>query len=285
MEYNPPPLFRQGLSALVKVVVFSLFALCLLLLDSRTHILFVIREVVSTVLYPLEQAALSPRQAWRAVDGHFTSVVQLEKEILRLESEAIKNAVVLDQVRQLAMENAQLRSLLGASQHLPVKSIVAEILYDAKDPYTRKIIIDRGAKEGVVLGQAVVDEQGVLGQVTRVLPLVSEVTLLTDKDQLIPVMVERTGLRAVVHGRGQSNILDVRFVGLDADIVNGDFLVTSGIDGVYPAGLRVAQIVRVEKKSQDMFSLVWCRLLAGVNRHRQVLVLFPLTSLSGGVKK
>ena len=122
MEYNPPPLFKQGLSALVKVVVFSLFALFLLLLDSRTQILFVIREIVATVLYPLEQAALSPRYAWHAVEGHFTSVVQLEKEILRLESEAIKNAVVRDQARQLAMENAQLRSLVGASQHLPVKS-------------------------------------------------------------------------------------------------------------------------------------------------------------------
>jgi rod shape-determining protein MreC len=162
---------------------------------------------------------------------------------------------------------------MGAREHLPVKSMMSEILYDARDPSTRKVVLDRGTRQGVELGLPVIDNAGVVGQVTRVFPFTSEVTLLTDKEQAIPVQVLRNGLRSVAYGRGQSGQLDLRFVAPNADIVVGDVLVTSGLDGMYPAGLAVAKVTQVESVAQGAFGRVVCQPLAGIDRHRQLLVV------------
>jgi rod shape-determining protein MreC len=185
----------------------------------------------------------------------------------------LANAQHLQQRQLLAAENAHLRGLLAAAERVPVKSLMAEILYDTRDPFTRKIVLNRGAQSGVKAGQPVIDEVGVVGQVTRVFPLTAEVTLLTDKAQAIPVQVVRSGVRSVAYGRGQSNALDLRFMPANADIRPGDMLVTSGIDGVYPAGLAVASVVQVESQSSDAFARIVCLPLAGVDRNGQLLVL------------
>jgi rod shape-determining protein MreC len=135
------------------------------------------------------------------------------------------------------------------------------------------VVLDRGASNGVKLGLPVIDNAGVVGQVTRVFPFTSEVTLLTDKEQAIPVQVLRTGLRSVAYGRGQSGMLDLRFVAPNADIQVGDVLVTSGLDGIYPAGLAVAKVAQVENVAQGAFGRVVCQPLAGIDRHRQLLVV------------
>jgi len=183
------------------------------------------------------------------------------------------NAQLLQQSQQLYAENAQLRKLLGASERLQAKSLMSEILYDARDAFTRKIVLDRGSQNGVTLGQPVIDDIGVVGQVTRVFPFTSEVTLLTDKDQAISVQVVRNGLRSVAYGRGQTGVLDLKFMATNADIQKGDTLVTSGIDGVFPAGLAVAKVVQVESKSNDAFAHIVCQPSAGVDRNRQLLIL------------
>jgi rod shape-determining protein MreC len=125
----------------------------------------------------------------------------------------------------------------------------------------------------VILGLPVIDNAGVVGQVTRVFPFTSEVTLLTDKEQAIPVQVLRSGLRSVAYGRGHSNLLDLRFVAPNADIQVGDVLVTSGLDGVYPAGLAVAKVIQVESVGQGAFGRVVCQPLAGIDRNRQLLIV------------
>jgi len=278
MEYSPPPLFKQGASARAKVVFFSLIALILLVADSRLRSLTVIRQVVGTALYPLEQVALMPRDAAYMIGGYFTSVAALEKENRLLHEQQLANAQALQQGRQLQAENDQLRRLLGANQRVPLKSVMAEILFDARDPFTRKIVLDRGARNGVEAGQPVIDDVGVVGQVTRVFPLTSEVALLTDKDQAIPVQVLRTGLRSVAYGGG-SGSLDLRFVPTNADVRNGDVLVTSGIDSIYPAGLAVAKVVHVENKASDPFSHILCQPLAGIDRNRQLLILLAKSGL------
>jgi rod shape-determining protein MreC len=183
------------------------------------------------------------------------------------------NAQLLQQERQMAAENTQLRNLLNMQQRIQSKSLVGEILYDARDPFTRKIILNRGSQQGVAPGQPVIDEIGIVGQVTRVFPFTSEVTLLTDKDQAIPVQVLRNGLRSVAYGRGQSGVLDLRFMAANADIQKGDALVTSGIDGVYPPGLSVASVLQVETKSTDAFAHIVCQPSAGIDRHKQLLIL------------
>jgi rod shape-determining protein MreC len=234
--------------------------------------------VVGTALYPIEQAALMPRDAAYMIGGYFTSVAALEKENRLLHEQQLANAQALQQGRQLQAENDQLRRLLGANQRVPLKSVMAEILFDARDPFTRKIVLDRGARNGVEAGQPVIDDIGVVGQVTRVFPLTSEVALLTDKDQAIPVQVLRTGLRSVAYGGG-SGSLDLRFVPTNADVRNGDVLVTSGIDSIYPAGLAVAKVVHVENKASDPFSHILCQPLAGIDRNRQLLILLAKSML------
>jgi rod shape-determining protein MreC len=135
------------------------------------------------------------------------------------------------------------------------------------------VVLDRGSQQGVKLGLPVIDNAGVVGQVTRVFPFTSEVTLLTDKEQAIPVQVLRNGLRSVAYGRGQSGMLDLRFVAPNADIQVGDVLVTSGLDGMYPAGLAVAKVSQVESVAQGAFGRVVCQPLAGIDRHRQLLIV------------
>jgi rod shape-determining protein MreC len=273
MEYSPPPLFKQGASARAKVTIFALIAIGLLIADSRLRSLGMIRQTVATVLYPLQVAALMPRDAAYFIGDYFSALSSLQKENLRLQQEQLANAQTLQQVRQLSAENAQLRKLLDANERLPVKSIMSEILYDARDAFTRKVILDRGSRHGVAPGQPVIDDIGVVGQVTRVFPFTAEVTLLTDKDQAIPVQVVRSGLRSIAYGQGHSGSLDLRFMPANADIKNGDMLVTSGIDGVYPAGLSVAKVTQVESKSSDAFARIVCQPLAGIDRNRQLLVL------------
>jgi len=273
MEYSPPPLFKQGASARAKMLFFSFLSVALLFADSRYHSLGVARQVVGTVLYPLQSAALAPRDAAYRVSDYFASVSTLEQQNRTLQQQQVKNAETLQQSQQLLAENTQLRKLLGATQRLPARFLMSEILYDTRDPFTRKIVLDRGSQQGVVPGQPVIDDVGVVGQVTRVFPFTSEITLLTDKDQAIAVQDVRSGLRSVAYGRGQSGGLDLRFMATNADIQKNDLLVTSGIDGVFPPGLAVARVLQVEAKSNDAFAHITCQPAAGVDRNRQLLIL------------
>ncbi|NHZ60873.1 rod shape-determining protein MreC [Massilia genomosp. 1] len=273
MEYSPPPLFKQGAPARVKVTVFAFISIALLMIDARVQVLSSVRKVAGTVLYPLQMAALMPRDALANMGGYFSSVSSLKQEVRDLKIEQVAVAEKLQQAQLQSTENAQLRKLLGAREHVPVKTMLGEILYDARDSATRKIVLDRGSQHGAALGQPVIDNAGVVGQVTRVFPFTSEVTLLTDREQAIPVQVLRNGLRSVAYGRGQSGTLDLRFVAPNADIQVGDVLITSGLDGVYPAGLAVAKVSKVETSGAGAFGGVVCQPLAGIDRNRHLLIL------------
>jgi rod shape-determining protein MreC len=224
-------------------------------------------------------AALMPRDAMANMGNYFSTLSTLQKEVRELKSQQVAAAQLMQQAQLQMAENAQLRKLMGARAHLPVPSMMSEILYDARDPSTRKVVLDRGIRQGVQLGLPVIDNAGVVGQVTRVFPFTSEVTLLTDKEQAIPVQVLRNGLRSVAYGRGQSGLLDLRFMAPNADIQVGDVLITSGMDGVYPAGLAVAKVVQVESSAAGAFGRVVCQPLAGIDRNRQLLILMAQPDL------
>jgi rod shape-determining protein MreC len=273
MEYSPPPLFKQGAPARVKVTLFAVLSVALLVVDARFHALTAVRQVAATVLYPFQMVALVPRDAMSNMGSYFSSISALQKEVRDLKSQQVAMAQAMQQAQLQMAENGHLRRLMDAREHLPVRSMMSEILYDARDPAIRRVVLDRGAGNGVKLGLPVIDNAGVVGQVTRVFPFTSEVTLLTDKEQAIPVQVLRTGLRSVAYGRGQSGMLDLRFVAPNADIQVGDVLVTSGLDGMYPAGLAVAKVVQVENVAQGAFGRVVCQPLAGIDRHRQLLIV------------
>jgi len=272
MEYSPPPLFKQGAPARVKVTVFALIAIVLLVVDARMGLLAGVRTVAATVLYPMQMAAMLPRDAVGNMGVYFSSVSTLQKQVQALKNQELAQARLLQQAQFQMAENIHLRRLMDGKQQLPVQSQMAEILYDARDPSTRRIVINRGSRDDVTPGLPVIDHAGVVGQVTRVFPFTSEVTLLTDKDQAIPVQVLRSGLRSIVYGRGHSGQLDLRFVAQDADIQVGDVLVTSGLDGMYPAGLAVARVTQVEKATGSFGRVVGLP-LAGIDRNRQVLVI------------
>ena len=261
------------------MTVFACISIALLLVDARMRTLSTVRQVAGTVLYPLQMVALLPRDAIYGVGDYFSTLSSMKKQVNELKRQQIADAQALQQAQLRTMENNQLRKLMGAREQLPVKSMLAEVLYDARDANSRKIILDRGIKSDVMLGMPVIDNQGVVGQVTRVFPFTSEVTLLTDKEQAIPVQLLRNGLRSVAYGRGKVGALELRFTAPNADIQVGDIVVTSGLDGIYPAGLAVARVTQVENSAGGSFGGVICQPLAGVANNTQLLILMSTPEL------
>jgi rod shape-determining protein MreC len=221
----------------------------------------------------LQQAARLPVAMVEGVAGYFATQSQLRAENEELRARLLEAVQGAQRYEAAAAEATQLRRLVGAAERMERKSLPAEILYAGRDPFARKVIIDRGAQHGARPGSPVVDEIGLIGQLTRAHAFVSEVTLLTDKDLAVPVQVVRNGLRAIAFGGGTSGLLELRYMAANADVENGDRLVTSGIDGTYPPGLPVASVVRVERDASYTFARVLAQPSAGVERGRYALVL------------
>jgi rod shape-determining protein MreC len=273
IDTSPPPFFNRGPAPLVRLTFFGLLAVLLMVLDARFRYAEPLRQVLAAVALPLQYVALAPIHAADAVGEYFTTKSQLERDNTVLRERQIKAAKDLLTLETLAAENAHLRNLMNARERIQRQATLAEILYAGRDPFSRKVVVDKGTRDGILPGLAVIDEVGVIGQVTRVHPLLSEVTLITDKEQAIPVRVVRNGLRAVAFGAGDGGTLDLRFMAANADIQSGDQLVTSGIDGTYPEGLPVATVTRIERDASFVFAKISCTPAAGTNRNRQVLVL------------
>jgi rod shape-determining protein MreC len=273
MEYGPPPLFNQGVSARARLAFFSFLAIALIVIDSRIRVLETVRVGVGIALYPVQQVLLIPSRAIGAVSDYFTTVATLQQENERLKQAALANAQALQQARELAVENDRLRKLLGARERLANATLLAPVLYETRDRFARKIVLHAGSNEGLRPGSPVIDDVGVVGQVTRVFRDTSEVTLLTDKDQSIPVQILRNGLRGVAFGGAEPGTLDLRFMASNADLLKDDIAVTSGLDGVYPPGLAVARVERIEPATTDQFARVVMKPLAGVESHKHLLVL------------
>lgn len=273
MEHQPPPFFRTGPSPLARLFIFAILSLVLLGTDARLKYLDSVRQVASVIIYPLQRIAGAPFSIFERISEYFVRQSSLQAETARLAEENLAQSAKLQQLSSLAAENEQLRKLLGARDRLSSRTSFAEVLYAARDPFSRKIVIDKGLTHDVRPGQPVIDGAGVVGQVTRAYPWLAEVTLVTDKGHLVPVLNTRNGLRGVLGGTGTDGALELKFVPLNADFEKGDELVTSGIDGVYPAGLPVAQIVNVERNAAFLFARIVCRPLAGVSNHKQVLVV------------
>jgi len=278
LDGTPPPFFRQGPSALSKLLFFSLLSVLLMVADLRFSISRPVRATLATVLYPVQWLLLQPidaaQNASRYVESLTTSHAREAEAQYRLGLQSQR----AQQVEQLTLENTRLRALLAMRDRLNAPALAAQVLYDAADPYTRKVIIDKGALAAVQAGAPVIDETGILGQVTRVYPLLSEVTLLTDRSQAIPVLNVRTSVRGLAFGDStlRSGLLELRFMDANVDMQAGDLLTTSGVDGVYPPGLPVARVVKIERRADSAFARISCEPVARVAGSLHVLVLQAL---------
>jgi len=273
MEHGPPPLFNQGISARARLAFFSFLAVALIVIDSRAKLLETVRVGVGVVMFPVQRALLVPRDVVDRVGEFFSTIGSLTRENEQLKRASVERAQAVQQSQALVAENERLRKLLGARERVGNTSRLAQALYESRDRFSRKLVLDIGGNAGIEAGSPVIDDIGVVGQVTRVFPLTAEVTLLTDKDQTIPVQVVRNGLRGVAFGGVEPGTLDLRFMASNADLVNGDAVVTSGIDGVYPAGLSVATVTRVERTAKDQFARVVMTPVGGVQSYTHLLVL------------
>jgi rod shape-determining protein MreC len=273
ISVDPPPFFHRGPSPLSRLAFFGLLSLALLFTDTRYRYLENVRQVVAVALYPLQRAVQMPGEALAFVGTYFSSQRALAGDNALLKQQLLADAPVLQNYPQLAQENARLRAMLAVESRFHGAATAAEVLYSGRDPFTQKIFVDKGDVAGVLAGQAVIDDIGVVGQVTRVFPYMAEVTLVTDKDHAVPVKVERSGVRSVMYGAGTGRLPELRFLSPNAEIQPGDRLVTSGIDGTYPAGLAVALVASVERETGQMFARVTCKPLAGVDASQHVLIL------------
>jgi rod shape-determining protein MreC len=273
MEHTPPPFFKTGPSPLTRLLFFSVLSLAILVMDARLNQLERVRQFLSVVIYPLQRLAAAPLGLLQRGGDFFTSLNALRADNARLARENLESAILTQKARALESENAQLRQLLAAREQRPERTQLAEVLYAARDPFSQRIIIDKGTQHEVQNGQPVIDAVGVVGQVTRAYPMLAEVTLISDKGHLVPVLNVRSGLRTVLAGTGIHGALEMQFVPLNADVQKGDQLVTSGIDGIYAAGLPVAEVVSIEPDPAATFSKVICRPLGGVGKHTRVFVV------------
>jgi rod shape-determining protein MreC len=281
LDRTPPPFFKQGPTSLSKLLLLSALALFLMVADKRFEVGKIIRFSLATVLSPIANTVVAPVLA---LQNSFKYVDDLSSVKLS-EQEAHKKMLLqsqrANQVETLALENARLRQLLSLKQTISTPAQAAEVLYDATDPYSRKVIVNKGGVHSVQIGSPVLDELGVLGQVIRVFPLTSEVAMIIDREQTTPVLNTRTGVRSVAYGNpsAHGDVLELRFISGNADVLAGDVLTTSGVDGVYPAGLQVAKIDKIERRADSGFAKIICTPKANVLGAKHVLILNPLTTV------
>lgn len=278
IDRTPPPFFRQGPSALTKLAVFSALAVFLMAADSRLKLTQPMRAAVATALLPVQRTLLVPVELVQGAGEYAKGLHAAIKGEGEARAALVAQAEQSARADQLARENARLRALLDLRAGLSPRIRAAEVLYEATDPYSRKVFLDSGSTQGVALGSPVINDAGVLGQVTRVYPLSSEVTLLADKDSAIPVLNQRTQQRSAAFGgvAGDSDGMELRFMAGNADVQQGDLLTTSGVDGVYPPGLAVARVTKIDRRVESGFARILLRPTASADGVRHVLVLEPL---------
>lgn len=278
MDRSPPPFFRQGPSANARLLFFGLLSIALLIADARFDALGGMRQGIGNVLYPVQRVLLVPRDAIALAGTYATEITSLRQENAELKRIEALNAKALLQIEQLANENKRLRDLAGARERAAARSVLTEVLYETRDPFTRKLVLDKGAQQQVTIGQPVIDAKGLVGQVTRVFQFSSEMTLVTDRNMTVPVVLQRTGMRSVAFGGAAPGRLELRYLASSADLREGDLLTTSGLDALYPPGLPVGRIERIERGGDNDFVKVLVAPTAEIQNNHLLVILQVDTS-------
>ena len=265
--------FTRGPSPLARVTFFSLIAIAIMIADHRFQALAFVRLGVSVVLTPIEQMLMLPGKLTQRAGTYFSDQERLIAENAALSTKVMELSAGHQQAQLIRSERRYFASLSDANKRFGDRGVVAEIIREARNPFVRKVVIDKGSSHGLRAGLAVIDGTGVIGQLTAVGVLTSEVTLTTEKDQSIPVLALRSGLRAIAVGNGRDGTIDIPFIPVGADIQAGDQLMTSGIDGTYPAGLSVALVTSVDRNPAFQFARISAKPVSGTEQQRFVKVL------------
>ena len=255
------------------IQLFSYIALGLVLVvaDVRYGYLNFFRQTFALLTYPVQMAATKPAGFISNAERYFSDLVQVQRDNAALRRAQLGLAERLLRQDVLEEENRQLRALLDMREAVAVKTVAADVLFSSRDPFSRRVVLDKGSLQGVEPGQVVIDEIGIVGQVVRVDPVQCEVNLITDRAVSVPVRSLRSGVRGVLSGAGEGR-LEMKFVSADADIKVGDRLVTSGLDGLYIAGLPVAEVQEV-RRGEEAFAVIVARPLALVEHAEHLLIL------------
>lgn len=274
--------FNRGPSPVARLVFFAMLSLLLLFVDARYRYLESTRSALSVLISPIQRLAALPDALWQQVGDFF--ITQSKQHDLIKQNDDLKlqhqnDAAQLLQLQALELENQHFRNLDALPIRNQFTTQLVQVIYAERDVFRRKVLINKGADADVKLGQVVMDDVGIIGQITRVYPWLSEVTLITEKDQAVPAQVLRNGLRTIVFGAGDISQLSLRYMPASADIQIGDVLVTSGIDGTYPPGIPVARVIKIERDPAYPFSNVTCLPIAGVDNHRHLLILSGMPKL------
>jgi len=270
-----PQFFASGPSPLARLFLFALLSVLLMIADKHTDHVSEFRRVIGLVVSPLQKLAYAPFQLYHQLEQYLASFSLIE-EMAQLKQAHLTNRYKLYQLHALTVENQHLRALLGATEQSQFRTILVEIMSTPRNPFNRKIILNKGSSSGIREGHIVIDNLGVIGQITRVYPLTAEATLITDKGHTVPVQIARNAINTVISGAGRNNELELQFFSVNTDIQLGDLLITSGIGGVYPPGLPVGQVTHIEHDKSMQFAHIVCTPVAGVDRHKHVLVLVDL---------
>ncbi|WP_339502444.1 rod shape-determining protein MreC [Pseudomonas silesiensis] len=268
------PLFTKGPSLGVRLLVLAVLSVALMVFDARFTLLKPVRSQMSLVLMQSYWITDLPQRLWQGVASQFGSRTELVAENEKLKTENLLLQGRMQKLAALTEQNVRLRELLNSSALVNEKVEVAELIGMDPNPFTHRIVINKGERDGVVLGQPVLDARGLMGQVVELMPYTSRVLLLTDTTHSIPVQVNRNGLRAIASGTGNPERLELRHVADTADIKEGDLLVSSGLGQRFPAGYPVATVREVIHDSGQPFAIVRAVPTAALNRSRYLLLVF-----------
>jgi len=266
-------LFKQGPTLEVRLFALAFLALALLIVDARWSTLEPVRQGVSVLLYPFQRIMLAPRDGVERIKGWIDAANEMRIEKESLQRQRIELAQMATHAAQLAAENEQLRRLLNVPETVTQPSVAVEVLFEPTSAFNHHLVFNKGSASGIRPGMPVIDEGGVVGQIVRVTPFTAEAALITDDKLSIPVQILRNGLRLIAFGGGVDGKMEVRYLTAGADIQPEDELVTSGIGGLFPAGLSVARVDSVHRDSATGFAMAVASPLAHPERHRHFLVL------------
>ena len=269
------PLFERGSYALARVAVAALLSVVLMTADHRGHHVDAVRSLLATLVYPLQYAVDLPIRGGKWVADNLSSRQTLMTENERLRRENFSAQSRLERYAELEAENRRLRELLDSAARFGVQVLIAERLAIDLDPYSRRIVLNKGIRDGVHVGQSLIDANGIMGQVVEAGPFSSSAVLITDPSHALPVQVRRSGLLGIAVGTGPLDQLELTHVPVNADVLVGDVLVTSGLGGRFPAGYPVGRVVNVERDAGRPFAQVTVESSANLERNREVLLVWP----------